>query len=158
MEAGQKLTVFTLGMPDPEGCEGPAIRDLKLPENTLLLMIARRQKVPVLYKKAQKILNLLNERSVQHGEEAKELVDKAQEIISKINEKKYFHKDRNEEESDIWQVLPPRGDTILRGWDQVTILTKVEDQKKVIEELKNSFKTYREENDIYEDNAGQGRR
>jgi len=156
--AGQKLTVFTLGMPDPEGCEGPAIRDLKLPESTLLLMIARRQKVPVLYKKAQKILNLLNERSVQHGEEAKELVDKAQELISKINEKKYFHKDRNEEESDIWQVLPPRGDTILRGWDQVTILTKVEDQKKVIEELKGAFKTFREENNIYEENEGQGRR
>jgi cell volume regulation protein A len=140
MEAGQKLTVFTIGMPDPEGCEGPAIKDLKLPESTLLLMIARRQKVPMLFKKAQQILNLLNERSVKHGEEARELVEKAQEIILKINEKRYFHKDENEEESDIWEVLPPRGDTVLRGWDQVTVLTKVGDQERVIEELKGSFK------------------
>jgi len=142
MEAGQKLTVFTIGMPDPEGCEGPAIKDLKLPESTLLLMIARRQKVPMLFKKTQKILNLLNERSVKHGEEAKELVEKAQEIILKINEKRYFRKDDNEEESDVWEVLPPRGETILRGWDQVTVLTKVGDQAKVIEELKGSFKTF----------------
>jgi cell volume regulation protein A len=141
MEIGQKLTVFTLGMPDPEGREGPAIKDLKLPESTLLLMIARRKKVPMLFRKTQRILNLLNERSVKHGKEAKELVDKAQDIILQINEKKYFHKDENEEETDIWQVLPPRGDTILRGWDQVTVLTKIEDQERVIEELKGSFKT-----------------
>jgi len=146
MEAGQKLTVFTIGMPDPEGCEGPAIKDLKLPESTLLLMIARRQKVPMLFKKTQKILNLLNERSVKHGEEARELVEKAQEIILKINEKRYFRKDDNEEESDIWEVLPPRGDTILRGWDQVTVLTKVGDQEKVINELKGSFNSYKIQN------------
>jgi len=158
MEAGQKLTVFTIGMPDPEGCEGPAIKDLKLPESTLLLMIARRQKVPVLFRKTQKIMNLLNERSVKHGEEAKELVGKAQEIILKINEKKFFHKNADEEESDIWQVLPPRGDTILRGWDQVTILSKVEEQEKVIETLKGSFKSFRARDDISEEHAGQGRR
>jgi cell volume regulation protein A len=146
MEAGQKLTVFTIGMPDPEGCEGPAIKDLNLPDSTLLLMIARRQKVPMLFKKTQKILNLLNERSVKHGEEARELVEKAQEIILKMNEKRYFRKDDNEEESDVWEVLPPRGDTVLRGWDQVTILTKVGDQEKVIEELKGSFNSFQTDN------------
>jgi cell volume regulation protein A len=139
MEAAQKLTVFTIGMPDPEGCEGPAIKTLKLPESTLLLMIARRQKVPKLFKETQKIINILNERTIKYGEEAKELVEKAQEIILQINEKRYFHKDENEEESDIWHVLPPKGDTILRGWDQVTILAKVGDQDKVIEEIKEHF-------------------
>ena len=146
MEAGQKLTVFTIPMPDPEGCEGPAIKDLNLPEDTLLLMIARRQKVPMLFKKAQKILNLLDENIVKYGEEAKELVEQAHEIILKINERRYFHKDANEEESDIWQVLPPRGDTILRGWDQVTVLTKVGDQEKVINELKGSFNSFQAKN------------
>jgi cell volume regulation protein A len=140
-EVGQKLAVFTLGMPDPEGCEGPAIKDLNLPESTVLLMIARRQRVPVIYKKAQKILNMLNDGSAEYGDEAKELADKAQEVISKINEKRFSHKEENEEGSDIWQVLTPKGDTVLRGWDQVTILAKVEDQEKVTEELKNSFKT-----------------
>ena len=139
MEAAQKLTVFTIGMPDPEGCEGPAIKTLKLPESTLLLMIARRQKVPKLFKETQKIINILNERTIKYGEEAKELVEKAQDIILQINEKRYFHKDENEEESDIWHVLPPKGDTILRGWDQVTILAKVGDQDKVIEEIKEHF-------------------
>jgi cell volume regulation protein A len=63
------------------------IKDLKLPDNTLLLMIARRQKTP----------------------------------------------------SDIWNVLSPRGDTVLRGWDQITILSKVEDEEKVREMLQKAF-------------------
>jgi len=140
-EAGEKLTVFTLGMPDPEGCEGPAIKDLNLPDSTVLLMIARRQRVPLLYKKAQKILNMLNDGSAEYGDEAKELVDKAQEVMSKINEKRFSHKEENEEAGDIWQVLPPRGDTVLRGWDQITILAKVEDQEKVTKELNGAFQT-----------------
>jgi len=158
MEAGQKLTVFTICMPDPEGCEGPAIKELRLPESTLLLMIARRQKVPKLFRKAQNILNILNEHTENHGKEARELVGKAQEIILQINEKRYFHKDENEEESDIWQVLPPRGDTVLRGWDHVTILAKVGDQEKVIDEIKNRFRSYRIERSVCEENAGEGRR
>ncbi len=88
MEAGQRITVFTVDLPDPEGCEGPVIKDLDLPANTLLLMIARRQKRP----------------------------------------------------TEIWQVLPPRGDTVLRGWDQVTILSKVEDEEKVRDVLLEAFK------------------
>ncbi len=139
MEAGQKITVFTVGLPDPEGCKGPTIKDLNLPDSALLLMITRRQKVPMLFRKTQKIMSLLNERVMKHGEEAKILVDKAQEIILKINERKYFHKDENEEECDVWQVLPPRGDTILRGWDQVTVLSKVEDEEAVRKALNNAF-------------------
>jgi cell volume regulation protein A len=141
MEVEDRLTVFTLSMPDPEGCKGPAIKHLKLPESTLLLMIARRQRVPVLFNQTRKIIKSLNERSDKYGEQAKELVEKAQEIILKTNEKRNFNKEENEEESDFWQLLPPRGDTILRGWDQVTVLTKVEDQEKVIEELNGSFNT-----------------
>jgi cell volume regulation protein A len=105
-------------------------------------MIARRQKVPVLFKQAQKIIKLLNEHSEKYGEEAKELVEKAQEIILNINEERNFNKKGNGEEGDFWQVLPPKGDTVLRGWDQVTILTKVGDQEKVIEELKGAFRTH----------------
>jgi cell volume regulation protein A len=39
-------------------------------------------------------------------------------------------------------VLPPKGDTVLRGWDQVTVLAKVEDQEKVIAELNGAFNTH----------------
>ncbi len=91
MESGQKITVFTIDLPDPEGCEGPSIKDLKLPDNALLLMIARRQKTP----------------------------------------------------SDVWYVLSPRGDTVLRGWDQITILSKVEDEEKVREVLQEAFSKFR---------------
>jgi cell volume regulation protein A len=145
MEVGQRLVVFNVGMPDPEGCEGPAIKDLNLPESTLLLMIARRQKVPILFKQTRKIIKLLNEeRSEKYGEEAKELVEKARDIILKINEKRSFNKEGNEEEGDFWRVLPPKGDTVLRGWDQVTILAQVGDQKKITEELTRAFKTSQE--------------
>ena len=139
MEAGQRITVFTIELPDPEGCKGPAVKDLKLPDSALLLMIARRQKVPVLLRKTQKIMNLLNERSIKYGEEARMLVEKAQEIILKINEKKYFRENGNEEDIDVWQVLPPRGDTILQGWDQVTVLSKVEDEEAVRKALLDTF-------------------
>ena len=139
MEIGQKITVFTVDLPAPEGCKGPLIRELKLPENTLLLMITRRKRVPILFRRTQKILSLLNKNTIKHGEEAKMLVDKAAEIIMEINEKKYFHSDENEEEYDVWQVLPPRGDTVLYGWDQITVLAKVEDEKKVREALLNAF-------------------
>jgi cell volume regulation protein A len=139
MEAGQRITVFTIELPDPEGCKGPAVKDLKLPDSALLLMIARRQKVPVLLRKTQKIMNLLNERSVKYGEEAKMLVEKAQEIILKINEKKYFRENGNEEDIDVWQVLPPRGDTVLQGWDQITVLSKVEDEEAVRKALLDTF-------------------
>jgi len=139
MEMGQKITVFTVDLPDPEGCKGPLIRELKLPENTLLLMITRRKKVPILFRRTQKILSLLNKNTVKHGEEAKMLVNKAEEIIMEINEKKYFHSDENEEEYDVWQVLPPRGDTVLRGWDQITVLSKVEDEEKVRSTLLKAF-------------------
>ncbi|MDR1837464.1 MAG: hypothetical protein LBQ89_07380, partial [Treponema sp.] len=95
------------------------------------------------------IIKLLNEeRSEKYGEEAKELVEKAREIILKINEKRSFNKDGNEEEGDFWRVLPPRGDTVLRGWDQVTILAQVGDQERVIEELKSAFKAYCANKDI----------
>jgi len=67
------------------------------------------------------------------------LVNKAEEIIMEINEKKYFHRDENEEEYDIWQVLPPRGDTVLHGWDQITVLAKVEDEEKVRTALLKAF-------------------
>ena len=143
IEAGQGLTVFTVGMPDPEGCEGPAIKDLNLPESAVLLMIARRQKVPMLFKQTRKIIKLLNEEhSEKYGEEAKELVEKAREIILRINEKRSFNKEGNEEEGDLWRIHPPKGDTVLRGWDQVTVLSKVEDQEKVTEELEGAFKTH----------------
>jgi cell volume regulation protein A len=133
MEAGQKITVFTIDLPDPEGAKGPLIRDLKLPENTLLLMIARRQRVSSLFRKTQKIISLIRER---HGEEVKELEDKTWAVFNKINEKKAFNRD---EEEDVWQVLPPRGDTALCGWDQITVLSKVEDEEKIREVLLDSF-------------------
>ena len=138
MEAGQKIPVSTVDLPDPEGGKGPAIRDLRLPENALMLMIARRQKVPILFRATQKIMSILDERSNAQGEEAKYLVSQAQELMSKIHEKKIFHKE-NEDFQDVWQVLPPRGDTILRGWDQITILSKVEDEEKITEMLLNLF-------------------
>lgn len=109
MEAGQKITVFTISMPDPEGCKGPAIKDIKLPESVLLLMIARRRKH---FKIAPGIFTLLKRAANREKEKTKY----------------------------VWQVLPPRGGTILRGWDQVTILSKVEDQKQAIETLLDSFK------------------
>jgi cell volume regulation protein A len=140
MEIGQKINVFTVALPDPEGCKGPMIKELKLPDNALLLMITRRQKVPMLFRKTQKIMSLLNKNSIKYGEEAKMLVNKAQEIIIKINEKKYFRRDDKEEECDIWQVLPPRGDTVLHGWDQVTVISKVEDEEKVRAVLLDAFK------------------
>lgn len=139
MEVGQKITIFTVDLPGPEGAMGPFIRDLKLPENTLLLMITRRKKVPILFRRTQKILSLLNERGTKHGAEAQELISKAEEILSTINEKKFFRKDENEEESDVWQVQPPRGDTILRGWDQITVLSKIEDEDNVKETLLKAF-------------------
>jgi hypothetical protein len=117
-------------------------------------MIARRQKVPVLFKQTRKIIKLLNEEhSEKYGEEAKELIEKAQEIILKINEKRNFNEEGNEEEGDFWQVLPPKGDTVLHGWDHVTVLSTVEDQKKVIETLNGSFKSSNNE-----EPAGQGSR
>jgi cell volume regulation protein A len=98
--------------------------------------------VPVLFKQTRKIIKLLNEeRSEKYGEEAKELVEKAREIILKINEERNFNKEGNEEEGDFWRVLPPRGDTVLRGWDQVTILAQVGDQEKITKELTGAFKT-----------------
>ncbi|MCL1967577.1 MAG: potassium/proton antiporter [Fibromonadales bacterium] len=133
METGQKITVFTIDLPDPEGAKGPLIRDLRLPENTLLLMITRRQKVSSLFRKTQKIISLIREK---HGEEVKELEDKTWAIFNKINEKKSLNKD---EEEDVWQVLPPRGDTALCGWDQITVLSKVEDEEKIREVLLDSF-------------------
>jgi cell volume regulation protein A len=133
MEAGQKITVFTIDLPDPEGAKGPLIRDLRLPENALLLMIARRQRVSSLFRKTQKIISLIRER---HGEEVKELEDKTWAVFNKINEKKTLNKDEAE---DVWQVLPPRGDTALCGWDQITVLSKVEDEEKIREVLLDSF-------------------
>jgi len=133
MEAGQKITVFTIDLPDPEGAKGPLIRDLRLPENALLLMITRRQRVSSLFRKTQKIISLIREK---HGEEVKELEDKTWAIFNKINEKKTFS---NDEEEDVWQVLPPRGDTALCGWDQITVLSKVEDEEKIREVLLDSF-------------------
>jgi cell volume regulation protein A len=141
MEAGQKIAVFTVDLPDPEGGKGPFIRDLKLPEDTLLLMVARRQRVSNLFRKTQKMLTVLDERSKEHGEEAKELASKARDIILRMNEKRYLHK--GEVESDVWQVLPPRGDTALCGWDQITVLSKVEDENKVREILLKSFETFK---------------
>jgi cell volume regulation protein A len=135
MEVGQKITVFTIDLPDPEGAKGPLIRDLRLPENTLLLMIARRQRVSSLFRKTQKIISMIKER---HGEEVKELEDKTWAVFNKINEKKHLNKNVDEEE-DVWQVLPPRGDTALCGWDQITVLSKVEDEEKIREVLLDSF-------------------
>jgi cell volume regulation protein A len=139
MEAGQRLTVFTVDLPDPEGGRGPLIRDLRLPENALLLMITRRKKVSKLYRKTQKILSILGARSMRNYEETKELAAKAREMISKMEEKKYFSKDGPEDETDIWVVLPPKGDTALCGWDQITILSKIEDRDEVREILLKSF-------------------
>jgi cell volume regulation protein A len=102
-------------------------------------MIARRQKVSNLFRKTQKMLSVLDRRSEEHGEEAKELAAKARDIILKMNEKRYLHK--GEVESDIWQVLPPRGDTALCGWDQVTVLSKIEDENKVRQILLDSFES-----------------
>ena len=46
---------------------------------------------------------------------------------------------RKKTEKYIWQVLPPRGGTILRGLDSVTVLSKIEDEKMVVYKLLNSF-------------------
>ena len=108
MEEGQKIDVYTVALPEPEGCIGPAIKDLKFPESTLLLMIARREKQ---YIKYNKIINIL----------------------------KRGKKNDLTKENYIWQVLPPRGDTILRGCDKITILSKIEDEKTVVDLLINSF-------------------
>jgi cell volume regulation protein A len=136
MEAGQRLTIFTIDLPDPEGAKGPLIRDLRLPENALLLMITRRQHVSAMFRKTQKILSILNERNVRNSEEARELASKAHDMILKMNEKKSLAKDETEA---IWMVLPPKGDTALCGWDQITILSKVEDKDEVREILLESF-------------------
>ena len=106
MEEGQKIDIFTVALPGTEGCEGPAIKDLKFPNSALLLMIARRKKH---IKKIRKLLYFLK-RDFMH-----------------------------EEIHYIWRVLPPRGDTVLHGWDQVTVLSKVEDEEEVINTLINSF-------------------
>ena len=143
MESGQRLTVFTVDLPDPEGVKGPVIRNLRLPENALLLMITRRQKVSVMFKKTQKILSMLNERSIRNCEEARELASKAHDVILKINEKKLNNKG---ELSYIWMVLPPKGDTVLHGWDQITILSKVEDKDEIEEILLESFRRAVEHN------------
>jgi cell volume regulation protein A len=136
MEAGQRLTVFTVDLPDPEGAQGPLIKELRLPENALLLMITRRQHVSAMFRKTQKILSILNDRNVRNCEEARELTAKAHDVILKMNEKKSLSKDESE---NIWMVLPPRGDTALCGWDQITILSKVEDKDEVREILLESF-------------------
>ncbi|MDR0516487.1 MAG: potassium/proton antiporter [Fibromonadaceae bacterium] len=135
MEIGQKISVFTVDLPDPEGCTGPLIRDLKLPENALLLMIARKQRMPTLLRKTQKIIGLIKERF--GDDEAKELEIKAWDIFSKKRSKnKIFN---SNEEEDVWQVLPPRGDTALCGWDQITVLSKVEDEEAIKNILLESF-------------------
>jgi cell volume regulation protein A len=134
MEIGQRITVFTIYLPGPEGCTGPLIRDLKLPEDTLLLMIARKRRVPTLLRKTQKIIGLIKERF--GDDEAKELESKAWDIFQKRKSRNVFKKS---EEEDVWQVLPPRGDTILHGWDQITVLSKVEDEDEVKSVLLESF-------------------
>jgi len=87
MEASERVSVFTVDLPASESGTGPAIKDLNLPRNTVLLMIARRPK--------------------------------------NIN--------------DAWQVLSPRGDITLQGSDQITVLSKVDDEESVTEILLNSF-------------------
>ena len=62
-------------------------------------------------------------------------MEDAQERVFKINEKNYI----NNEENDIWQVISPLGDTMLLGWDQITVLSKVEDEDKVREALTKVF-------------------
>ena len=131
MELGQRLTVFTVDLPGPEGRKGPLIKELRLPENALLLMITRRQKVSLLYRKTQKILSILNTRSLRGYDETKELTAKAREVLDKSQSLS------DKTESDIWVVLPPKGDTALCGWDQVTILSKVEDKDEVRDILLN---------------------
>jgi len=133
MESGQRLAVFTVDLPDPEGGKGPLIRDLRLPENALLLMITRRQKASLLYRKTQKILSILNMRSIRDYDETKELAAKARDVLNKSQS----YTDKTE--SDFWAVLPPKGDTALCGWDQITVLSKVEDKDEVKEILLNSF-------------------
>jgi cell volume regulation protein A len=133
MEIGQKITVFTVDLPGPEDYMGPLIRDLKLPEDVLLLMIARKQRIPALFRKTQKIICLIKER---FGDEAKELETKAWDIFHKRKNSNIFKKS---EEEDVWQVLPPRGDTILRGWDQITVLSKIEDEERVKKILIETF-------------------
>ncbi|MCL2101768.1 MAG: potassium/proton antiporter [Fibromonadales bacterium] len=89
MECSERMDLFTVDLPGPEDAKGPLIRDLVLPEDALLLMIARKQKVP--------------------------------------------------SKKQSWQVLPPKGDTVLQGWDQITVLSKVEDEEKVENILLESF-------------------
>jgi cell volume regulation protein A len=78
--AKSDLEVFTIDLPDPQGCRGPKIRDLALPEDSLILMLVR---------------------------------------------------------SD--HVLPPRGDTELRGWDRVTVLAHADCEQKVRDALLQPF-------------------
>jgi len=118
-------------LPGPEGRKGPLIKDLRLPENALLLMITRRQKVSLLYRKTQKILSILNTRSLRGYDETKELTAKAREVLDKSQSLS------DKTESDIWVVLPPKGDTALCGWDQVTILSKAEDKDEIRDILLN---------------------
>ncbi|MDR2732737.1 MAG: potassium/proton antiporter [Fibromonadaceae bacterium] len=133
MEIGEKITVFTVDLPGPEDCKGPLIKNLKLPENTLLLMIARKQRVSTLYRKTQKIISIIKEK---FGDEVKELESKAWDIFNKRGRNSIFN---SNEEEDVWHVLPPRGDTALCGWDQITVLSKVEDEEAVRQVLLGAF-------------------
>ena len=135
MEVGQKIDVYTVDLPGPEGCKGVTIKELNLPEDVHILMITRRQKASGLSKRAQKIMNRLKKRNEKSGESAKERFKHAQKMLLKMNEKKYI----NNEENDTWQVISPLGDTMLLGWDQVTVLSKVDDEDKVREALANAF-------------------
>ena len=107
MESGQKVDVFTVELPGPEGREGPFLKDVVFPKGTLLLMIARRRRY---YKKIPTIMSLL-----------------------KIGKPRVI-------ESYLWQVLLPVGNTVLHGWDQVTVLSKVENEEEVTNILTDSFK------------------
>ena len=77
-------------------------------------------------------MNKLKERSIKYGKAGKERLEIAQNKI----EERYI----NNEENDVWQVISPSGDTILHGWDQITVLSKVEDESKVRETLENAIK------------------
>ncbi|GHV16234.1 K(+)/H(+) antiporter NhaP2 [Fibrobacterales bacterium] len=106
-----KLELFTIDLPDPEGSDGPVIKDLRLPDGALLIMITRKRKIP---------------RPPKHHPKTLLMESRAKRNVNR------------EKMNDIWQVLPPRGDTVLKGWDQVTVLAKAKDEEKIREILCNT--------------------
>lgn len=78
--AKSDMNLFEVDLPGPQGCEGPRIQDLKLPEHAVITMISRGP-----------------------------------------------------------EVVSPRGQTRLNGWDHVTVLAHAKDERAVLHALRSPF-------------------